>query len=214
MVNNMDNRVDEILKNSKFNLFIKRLFDILASLFGILVMAIPMIIISLAIKLDSKGPVFFKQKRVKKNNKDFTILKFRTMVVDAPKLGMPITVGDDPRITKVGKFLRKTKLDEFPQLFNVLVGDMSFVGPRPEVRKYVDMYSDSDRDILKIRPGITDLASIKYRDESEILDKSDNPEKTYVEEIMPNKIELNKQYIENINLLNDIKIILQTLKIL
>ena len=210
----MDNRVDEILKNSKFNLFIKRLFDILASLFGILVMAIPMIIISLAIKLDSKGPVFFKQKRVKKNNKDFTILKFRTMVVDAPKLGMPITVGDDPRITKVGKFLRKTKLDEFPQLFNVLVGDMSFVGPRPEVRKYVDMYSDSDRDILKIRPGITDLASIKYRDESEILDKSDNPEKTYVEEIMPNKIELNKQYIENINLLNDIKIILQTLKIL
>ena len=214
MVNNMDNRVDEILKNSKFNLFIKRLFDILASLFGILVMAIPMIIISIAIKLDSKGPVFFKQKRVKKNNKDFTILKFRTMVVDAPKLGMTITVGDDPRITKVGKFLRKTKLDEFPQLFNVLVGDMSFVGPRPEVRKYVDMYSDSDRDILKIRPGITDLASIKYRDESEILDKSDNPEKTYVEEIMPNKIELNKQYIENINLLNDIKIILQTLKIL
>lgn len=214
MVNNMDNRVDEILKNSKFNLFIKRLFDILASLFGILVMAIPMIIISIAIKLDSKGPVFFKQKRVKKNNKDFTILKFRTMVVDAPKLGMAITVGDDPRITKVGKFLRKTKLDEFPQLFNVLVGDMSFVGPRPEVRKYVDMYSDSDRDILKIRPGITDLASIKYRDESEILDKSDNPEKTYVEEIMPNKIELNKKYIENINLLNDIKIILQTLKIL
>ena len=214
MVNNMDNRVDEILKNSKFNLFIKRLFDILASLFGILVMAIPMIIISIAIKLDSKGPVFFKQKRVKKNNKDFTILKFRTMVVDAPKLGMAITVGDDSRITKVGKFLRKTKLDEFPQLFNVLVGDMSFVGPRPEVRKYVDMYSDSDKDILKIRPGITDLASIKYRDESEILDKSDNPEKTYVEEIMPNKIELNKQYIENINLLNDIKIILQTLKIL
>lgn len=210
----MDNRVDEILKNSKFNLFIKRLFDILASLFGILVMAIPMIIISIAIKLDSKGPVFFKQKRVKKNNKDFTILKFRTMVVDAPKLGMAITVGDDHRITKVGKFLRKTKLDEFPQLFNVLVGDMSFVGPRPEVRKYVDMYSDSDKDILKIRPGITDLASIKYRDESEILDKSDNPEKTYVEEIMPNKIELNKQYIENINLLNDIKIILQTLKIL
>ena len=110
--------------------------------------------------------------------------------------------------------MRKTKLDEFPQLFNVLVGDMSFVGPRPEVRKYVDLYSDSDRDILKIRPGITDLASIKYRDESEILDKSDNPEKTYVEEIMPNKIELNKQYIENINLINDIKIILQTLKIL
>lgn len=214
MVNNMDNRVDEILKNSKFNLFIKRLFDILASLFGILVMAIPMIIISIAIKLDSKGPVFFKQKRVKKNNKDFTILKFRTMVVDAPNLGMAITVGDDPRITKVGKFLRKTKLDEFPQLFNVLVGDMSFVGPRPEVRKYVDLYSDSDRDILKIRPGITDLASIKYRNESEILDKSDNPEKTYVEEIMPNKIELNKQYIENINLINDIKIILQTLKIL
>lgn len=210
----MNNRVDEILKNSKFNLFIKRLFDILASLFGILVMAIPMIIISIAIKLDSKGPVFFKQKRVKKNNKDFTILKFRTMVVDAPKLGMAITVGDDHRITKVGKFLRKTKLDEFPQLFNVLIGDMSFVGPRPEVRKYVDLYSDSDRDILKIRPGITDLASIKYRDESEILDKSDNPEKTYVEEIMPNKIELNKQYIENINLINDIKIILQTLKIL
>lgn len=177
-------------------------------------MAIPMIIISIAIKLDSKGPVFFKQKRVKKNNKDFTILKFRTMVVDAPKLGMAITVGDDPRITKVGKFLRKTKLDEFPQLFNVLIGDMSFVGPRPEVRKYVDLYSDSDRDILKIRPGITDLASIKYRDESEILDKSDNPEKTYVEEIMPNKIELNKQYIENINLIHDIKIILQTLKIL
>ncbi len=210
----MANRVDEILKKSKFNLFIKRLFDIVASLFGIIIMCIPMIIIAIAIKLDSKGPVFFKQKRVKKDNKDFTILKFRTMVVDAEKLGMKITVGNDPRITKVGGFLRKTKLDEFPQLFNVLIGDMSFVGPRPEVRKYVDMYSESDKDILKIRPGITDLASIKYRNESEVLDKSDDPEKTYIEEIMPNKIELNREYIENINLLNDIKIILKTLKIL
>ncbi|HHX70023.1 MAG TPA: sugar transferase, partial [Gallicola sp.] len=187
--------VDEILESKKIQFFLKRTFDIVASTIGLLILGIPLAIIALIIKITSEGPVFYRQTRVGKNNRDFKIFKFRTMIVDADKKGMLITVGEDKRITKIGKFLRKTKLDELPQLINVFIGNMSFVGPRPEVRKYVELYDDFQRNVLKIKPGITDLASIKYRDESTLLGKSENPEKTYIEEIMPIKLNINLEYI-------------------
>jgi lipopolysaccharide/colanic/teichoic acid biosynthesis glycosyltransferase len=189
---------------------IKRLFDIILSTFGLIVFSPILIIIAILIKLDSKGPVFYRQTRVGKHSEDFKIFKFRTMHVNADKMGL-LTVGDrDPRVTKVGYGLRKYKLDELPQLINVFIGEMSFVGPRPEVRKYVDLYSESDAEILKVKPGITDYASIKYRDEAELMKASDNPEKIYIEEIMPEKIKLNKVYIENYGVITDLKIIFKT----
>lgn len=189
---------------------IKRLFDITLSTFGLIVFSPILIIIAIGIKLDSKGPVFYRQTRVGKHSEDFKIFKFRTMHVNADKMGL-LTVGDrDPRVTKVGYGLRKYKLDELPQLINVSIGEMSFVGPRPEVRKYVDLYSESDAEILKVKPGITDYASIKYRDEAELIKASDNPEKTYIEEIMPEKIKLNKMYIKNHGIITDLKIIFKT----
>ncbi|MFY9284273.1 MAG: sugar transferase [Miniphocaeibacter sp.] len=203
--------VDEILESKKIQFFLKRTFDIVASTIGLLILGIPLAIIALIIKITSEGPVFYRQTRVGKNNRDFKIFKFRTMIVDADKKGMLITVGEDKRITKIGKFLRKTKLDELPQLINVFIGNMSFVGPRPEVRKYVELYDDFQRNVLKIKPGITDLASIKYRDESTLLGKSENPEKTYIEEIMPIKLNINLEYITKISLLYDIKLIFLTL---
>ena len=188
----------------------KRIFDFLLSLFGLLILAPILLILALLIKLDSKGPVFYRQVRVGKNNEDFKIFKFRTMHVNADKLGL-LTVGDrDPRVTNIGVFLRKYKLDELPQLINVLIGNMSFVGPRPEVRKYVNLYSAEDMTILNVKPGITDYASIAYRDEAEIIKKAPNPEKAYIEDIMPEKIKLNKVYINNYGVLTDIKIILKT----
>ncbi|WP_297518484.1 sugar transferase [uncultured Clostridium sp.] len=197
----------------KSTLIVKRIFDIVMAIFGLLVLSPIFLVISLAIKIDSKGPVFFKQIRVGLEGKEFKIFKFRTMVTDAEKKGMQITVGKDSRITKVGAFIRKCKIDEIPQLINVLVGEMSFVGPRPEVPKYVAMYSESDREILKVRPGITDLASIEYRDENEVLGKSKNPEKTYIEEVMPAKIVLNQEYISKCSVGYDIFLILKTIKI-
>ncbi|HJV17820.1 MAG TPA: sugar transferase [Bacillales bacterium] len=196
-----------------FNLndFIKRLFDIVMSLIGIIILSPIFILISLLIKLDSKGPVMFKQIRVGRGERNFKILKFRTMVTDAEKKGKQITVGRDSRITRVGHFLRKSKLDEIPQLINVLKGDMSLVGPRPEVPKYTQYYNSNQRRIFEIRPGITDLASIKYRDENEILAQSDRPEETYIEEIMVDKLKLNLQYLSERSLLTDIKIIFMTL---
>lgn len=190
----------------------KRIFDILFSSIGLILISPILLVISIIIKITSEGPILFKQVRVGKDNKDFKILKFRTMIVDADKKGLKITVKDDPRITKIGKFLRKTKLDELPQLFNVLLGDMSFVGPRPEVRKYVDLYTEEQKQVLSVRPGITDLASIKYRNENELLDQSTNPEDTYINEIMPSKLKINLDYVKNINLVNDIKLILLTIK--
>jgi len=167
---------------------LKRLFDIIFALIGLISLSPILVIISLLILLDSKGPVLFNQVRVGLNNKDFKIFKFRTMRLGSDKLGL-LTVGDkDPRITRIGYFLRKYKLDEFPQLFNVLIGNMSFVGPRPEVRKYVNLYSKEDLEILNVKPGITDYASIKYRNEVELIKQIDNPEKIYIEEIMPEKI--------------------------
>ena len=187
-----------------------RFSDILFSFMGIVIFSPILIIISIAIKLDSQGPVFFKQKRVGKDSKDFNLIKFRSMRVDSDKKGL-LTVGNkDSRITSVGYFLRLYKLDELPQLFNVIKGDMSLVGPRPEVRKYVDLYTNNQKKVLKVRPGITDYASIEYIDENDVLSKSVNPEKTYVEEIMPRKIELNMKYINNYNLGNYFIIIFKT----
>lgn len=206
--------IKQELENKKLNLFIKRVFDIIVSFLGLIMLSPMLLIVSLAIKVDSKGPVFFKQKRVGKNKKIFEIYKFRTMVTDAEKLGKQITVGNDNRITRVGKFIRKCKLDEFPQLINVLKGEMSLVGPRPEVPRYVDLYDEYQSQILLVQPGITDYASIEYRNENEILGKSENPEKTYIEDIMPIKIDLNMKYIKNISLSEDIKLIINTILVI
>ena len=190
---------------------LKRIFDITLSLFGLIILLPFMLIIAILIKLDSKGPVFFKQIRVTKNGREFKIFKYRTMRVGSDKYSQ-ITVGKDDRITKIGSFLRKYKLDEIPQLINVLIGDMSLVGPRPEVPKYVAFYTDEQKEILKVRAGITDYASIEFSDENDLLASEEDPEKAYIEKIMPKKIELNKKYILEISILTDIKIILLTIK--
>lgn len=193
------------------NDFLKRTFDLLVSFFAIIFLLPFFIIVSVLIKLDSKGPIIFKQVRIGKNEKSFEILKFRTMVVDAEKLGKQITVGNDNRVTKSGSFLRKYKLDELPQLFNVLKGEMSFVGPRPEVPKYTKLYTDDQKKVFEVRPGITDYASIKYRNENEILGNAKNPEKTYIEEVMQDKIKINLEYMEHRSIFEDLKIICLTI---
>ena len=190
---------------------LKRIFDTILSLFGLIILLPFMLIIAIFIKLDSKGPVFFKQVRVTKNGREFKIFKYRTMRVGSDKYSQ-ITVGKDNRITKVGAFLRKYKLDEIPQLINVLIGDMSLVGPRPEVPKYVALYTDEQKEILKVRAGITDYASIEFSDENDLLASEEDPEKAYIEKIMPRKIELNKKYLSEISVMTDIKIILLTIK--
>ena len=190
---------------------LKRIFDIILSLFGLIILLPFMLIIAILIKLDSKGPVFFKQVRVTKNGREFKIFKYRTMKVGSDKYSQ-ITVGKDDRITKIGMFLRTYKLDEIPQLINVLLGDMSLVGPRPEVPKYVALYTEEQKEILKVRAGITDYASIEFSDENDLLASEEDPEKAYIEKIMPKKIELNKKYLSEISILTDIKIILLTIK--
>lgn len=201
---------DALMKKKKAALFFKRCFDIAASFFGILFLLIPFAAVAVAVKCSSRGPVFFRQVRVGKNGREFRIYKFRTMVADAEKKGMQITVGGDSRVTGIGRVLRKTKVDELPQLFNVFAGQMSFVGPRPEVPHYVDMYSDYQKNVLRIKPGITELASIVYRDENDILAESEDPERTYIEEIMPKKIELNIEYMQKMNVFYDIYLIFKT----
>ncbi|MNV24301.1 putative undecaprenyl-phosphate N-acetylgalactosaminyl 1-phosphate transferase [compost metagenome] len=188
----------------------KRLFDILVSLI-ILSVFLPFgILIAIAIILESKGGAFYRQERIGKNGVPFKLWKFRTMRVNADKLGK-LTVGmRDPRITRVGYFIRKSKLDEFPQFLNVLVGEMSIVGPRPEVQEYVSLYTEEQRKILSVKPGITDYASLEYFKENELLGKSENPRETYIHEIMPAKIKLNEKYIANPTLGQDIKIMWQT----
>ena len=188
-----------------------RFFDFILSLVGLVVLAPIFIVLAIWIKIDSTGPVFYKQVRVGQNGIDFGLFKFRSMVVDADKKGLITVGGRDPRITRSGYFIRKYKLDELPQLINVLVGDMSLVGPRPEVRKYVDLYTDEQQKVLSVKPGITDYASIEYMDENEILGKSSDPEKTYIEEIMPEKIKYNMKYILNKNISEYFKIIFLTL---
>lgn len=201
---------DKLMRKKRPALFFKRCFDITVSFIGIIVLLLPFAIIAILIKATSEGPVFFRQTRVGKNGKEFRIYKFRTMVSDAEKKGLQITVGQDSRITGIGKVLRKTKMDELPQLFNVFVGQMSFVGPRPEVPHYVEMYNDYQKNVLRLRPGITELASIVYRDENGLLAESEDPEKTYIEEIMPKKIELNMKYFQKMNVFYDIYLIFKT----
>ncbi|MEO8088591.1 MAG: sugar transferase [Bacteroidota bacterium] len=188
-----------------------RFFDFIFSLIGLVILFPFFILLSIVIRLDSRGGIFFLQSRVGKNGKDFRLWKFRTMHTDSEKHGQ-ITIGtNDTRITKPGKFLRKYKLDELPQLLNVMNGEMSLVGPRPEVRKYVNLYSPQQKMVLQVKPGITDYASVEYARENELLAKSADPLKTYVEEIMPAKIQLNLKYIENPSLKNYFRIILLTL---
>ncbi|MBR4267253.1 MAG: sugar transferase [Bacteroidales bacterium] len=187
-----------------------RFFDILFSFLGLVILSPLFVIIWLIIVLTSKGGGFYKQIRVGKDGADFSLYKFRSMRKDADK-GSLITVGGrDPRITKIGYFIRKFKIDELPQLFNVLKGDMSLVGPRPEVRKYVDLYTDEQEKVLSVRPGITDYASIEYVDENEILGKAENPDEVYINQIMPDKIKLNMKYIENQSVKEYFKIIFLT----
>lgn len=189
----------------------KRLFDVVCSFFGLLVLSPLFVFLSLWVGLGSKGGVFYKQKRVGRFNKDFTLYKFRSMKVGADKKGLLTIGGKDSRVTKAGFFIRKYKLDELPQLLNVLKGDMSFVGPRPEVRKYVDMYTERQLKVLDVRPGITDLASIKYRNENDLLATADNPEKYYIDVVMQDKLALNLQYIETRTFFGDIKLIFRTI---
>ena len=188
----------------------KRFLDILSSSVVLLVLLPVWLVIALLIVTESKGGVFYKQVRVGKDNRDFFLYKFRTMRVGSDQKGL-LTVGErDNRITRVGYFLRKYKIDEFPQLLNVIKGDMSIVGPRPEVRKYVDLYTPEQMKVLSVRPGLTDLASIKYVHENEVLAASDNPEKTYIDEVMPAKLDLNLQYIADQSLMGDIRLIFNT----
>ncbi len=189
----------------------KRLFDITFSIFGIIILSPVFVLLWLLIRLESKGNAVFKQTRVGLNNKDFTLFKFRTMYADAEKRGQ-LTIGmRDPRITKIGYHLRRFKLDELPQLFNVLNGAMSFVGPRPEVRKYVNYYTPEQMKVLSVKPGITDYASLKYYKENELLGKAADPEKEYIEVIMPEKLAMNLMYANKNSLLTDVSIILKTI---
>lgn len=189
----------------------KRLFDFIFSLLSLIILTPFLTVIGLVVLATSKGPVFYRQLRVGKGGKEFLLYKFRTMYIDADKEGF-LTVGSkDKRVTEVGYLLRKYKLDELPQIFNILKGDMSFVGPRPEVSKYVTLYTADQRKVLTVRPGLTDYASIHFIDENTLLGKSPNPEKTYVEEIMPAKLDMNLRYIREMGFITDIKIILQTL---
>ena len=174
-----------------------RLCDIVFSFFGLLFLCPLFVIVGLWIIIDDPGPIFYRQQRVGRNKKDFGLLKFRSMRVGADKMSL-ITIGDrDPRVTRAGYYIRKYKLDELPQLWNVLVGDMSLVGPRPEVRRYVDTYTDEQRKVLSVRPGITDYASIEYIDENTLLAQSNDPDKTYIEQIIPAKIALNMKWINH-----------------
>jgi len=191
---------------------LKRLFDITASTVGLLVLSPFLVLIALRVRFEDGGPVFYRGLRVGLHGKTFRIFKFRTMVVDAEKIGGSSTSDDDRRITRVGKFLRKYKLDELPQLINVLVGDMSLVGPRPEVKKFTDMYTDEEKVILTVRPGITDWASLWNPDEGVLLKGSLDPDKDYIEKIRPEKIRLQLKYVRERSFLTDIKIIFLTLK--
>lgn len=189
---------------------LKRLFDIVASGCGLIVLSPLFIVLAIWIKLDSKGPVFYRQVRVGRGNRDFRLYKFRSMRVGADKQGLITVGGRDPRITRSGYFIRKYKLDEFPQLINVFVGDMSLVGPRPEVRKYVDMYTAEQLRVLSVRPGITDLASIRYRNENELLEQAEDPDSYYEQVIMQDKLRINLEYVDNHCFVNDIKLIFIT----
>lgn len=190
----------------------KRLFDLFWTLPGLFVLSPLFLLIALWIKINSAGPIFFRQVRVGQRGKEFKVFKFRTMVPDAENLGLKITIGGDPRITRSGDFLRRYKLDELPQLLNVLFGEMSLVGPRPEVPEYVELYPvDIRAKVLSVKPGITDLASLEYKDENDLLRHVENPREVYIQEIMPRKLDYYSQYVDQHTLWFDFKIIVRTL---
>jgi lipopolysaccharide/colanic/teichoic acid biosynthesis glycosyltransferase len=191
---------------------VKRLFDIIASGLGLICLSPLFLVLSVWIKLDSAGPVFYRQIRVGRYNRDFRLYKFRSMRVNADKQGLITVGGRDPRVTRSGYYIRKYKLDEFPQLINVLIGDMSLVGPRPEVRKYVELYTPEQMHVLDVRPGITSLASIRYRNENDILAAAEDPDRCYVEQVMPDKLAIDLEYVNKASLWNDIRLIFSTFK--
>jgi lipopolysaccharide/colanic/teichoic acid biosynthesis glycosyltransferase len=202
----------ELLKKRTVSLIMKRIFDIVMSLLLLMILSPVFLVVSIWIKLDSKGPVFFRQVRVTTYGKQFRIFKFRTMCENAEKNGSLVTVGNDSRITKVGEKIRHCRLDEIPQLLNVLAGDMTFVGTRPEVVKYVNAYSDEMYATLLLPAGITSVASIQYKDEDEILSKAKDPDDAYIHEVLPDKMKYNLASIENFSFLNEIKTMVNTLK--
>ena len=202
----------ELLKKRTGSLIMKRIFDIVMSLLLLMILSPVFLVVSIWIKLDSKGPVFFRQVRVTTYGKQFRIFKFRTMCENAEKKGSLVTVGNDSRITKVGEKIRHCRLDEIPQLLNVLAGDMTFVGTRPEVVKYVNAYSDEMYATLLLPAGITSVASIQYKDEDEILSKAKDPDDAYIREVLPDKMKYNLASIENFSFLNEIKTMANTLK--
>lgn len=205
----------DILNKKKFNLILKRVFDIVASLILLILISPVLLVLAIAIKIDSKGPVFYRQKRITTYGREFKIFKFRTMVVDADKKGTLVTLKNDSRITRVGNKIRKCRLDELPQLINVLIGDMSFVGTRPEVKKYVDAYSNEMMATLLMPAGITSLASIEYKDEDKIIEKyikkGENIDDIYINRILPDKMKYNLNYIKKFNIIEDIKTCIKTI---
>ena len=190
----------------------KRIFDVTASGLGLLLLSPLFLIVAIWIRLDSPGPVFYRQTRVGRYNKDFRLLKFRSMRIGSDKKGLITVGGRDPRVTRSGYYIRKYKLDELPQLINVFKGDMSLVGPRPEVRKYVDLYTPEQLHVLDVRPGITDMASIRYRNENELLEQAADPEQFYRDTVMQDKLRINLEYVSDHSFFKDIKIILMTFK--
>lgn len=192
----------------------KRFADFTIALLGLILFSPLLIVIAILLKIDSTGPVFYRQVRVARFNKDFKIFKFRTMFVDSDKKGLLTIGGRDSRVTKIGYYLRKSKLDELPQLINVILGDMSFVGPRPEVRTYVELYTEVQKKVLNVRPGITDLASIEFRNENELLEEQENPNKFYKDVIMQKKLKINLDYLEKRNLIKDFGVVLKTFKVI
>jgi lipopolysaccharide/colanic/teichoic acid biosynthesis glycosyltransferase len=189
----------------------KRVFDAIISSLGLLLLGPVFLIVALMIKLDSRGPVFFKQARIGREFRSFFIYKFRTMIADAASRGGTLTVGSDPRITRVGAVLRTTKIDEIPQLINIFKGDMSFVGPRPEVPEFVELFRSDYEEILRVRPGLTDLASLKYRNEAMTLAQAEDPHEDYLKRVLPDKIRLAKEYIRRSSFLFDLGLIIKTL---
>ena len=200
----------DVLSKHKAGLFFKRVFDVCAALDLIVLLGIPMLIIAIMIKSDSKGPVFFRQERVTSYGARFRIHKFRTMVNNADKIGSAVTVENDNRITKVGAKLRDHRLDEFPQLFDVLAGTMSFVGTRPEVVKYVDKYTDEMNATLLLPAGITSLASIEYKDEAELIENADNADEVYINDVLPAKMDINLKSVKEFGFFKDIGVLFKT----
>ena len=201
----------ERLRRRRGTLAAKRAMDVAAALLILAILSPVLLLLAAAVKLDSPGPVFYRQVRVGRYNRDFRIFKFRTMVQDADHIGPAVTVGGDARITRVGRLIRKCRMDEFPQLFNVLNGTMSLVGPRPEVRRYVDAYTPEGMATLLVRPGVTAPSSIEFRDEDSILNGAEDPDRVYIERILPPKTELNLRYLDRISVPGDIKIMIRTI---